>query len=405
MTHHHSPAPFSRNPDFDFEIRTAIGLSVEGAGEPGEILAAVAGVGPADHEAWSTGWQQLGERVLGIAERAASDQHRFSAGAAFLRASAYLSVAVGALSALDDDARLDPTFTQQERAWAGFIAHAPIRVDTVAIPYGDSTLPAWFFRSADDDLPRPTLIAVNGSDGSRASLWASCAAPALRRGYHVLIFDGPGQQSQLFDQHVSFRPDWEHVLTPVFDCVVGLAGVDPDRIVGYGISQGSYWLARALAFEHRFAAGITDPGLVDVAASWTSQIPGVLLRTLDAGHPEKFDREMALGMRLSPETARTWRFRARPYGTTGYADTIQEVRKYTVAQVASQIRTPLLVLSPEGEQFWPGQAERLVNLVGDSATLVRFTAAEGADGHCQPLARALTAARVFDWLDEQLHLE
>ncbi|KNY06048.1 hypothetical protein [Microbacterium sp. GCS4] len=49
-----------------------------------------------------------------------------------------------------------------------------------------------------------------------------------------------------------------------------------------------------------------------------------------------------------------------------------------------------------------GQAEQLAALTASVSTLVRFTAAEGADGHCQPLARTLTAQRMFDWLDERL---
>jgi hypothetical protein len=40
--------------------------------------------------------------------------------------------------------------------------------------------------------------------------------------------------------------------------------------------------------------------------------------------------------------------------------------------------------------------------VGDSATLMAFTAAEGADGPCEPRAPALRVQRIFDWLDEQL---
>jgi hypothetical protein len=109
---------------------------------------------------------------------------------------------------------------------------------------------------------------------------------------------------------------------------------------------------------------------------------------------------MDLAMRLSPATARTWRFRARPYGTTGYGETIQAVRRYTVAETAHLITTPLLILSPEGEQFWPGQAERLGELTSAVSTIVPFTASEGAELHCQPLARTLTAQRMFDWLDQ-----
>lgn len=78
------------------------------------------------------------------------------------------------------------------------------------------------------------------------------------------------------------------------------------------------------------------------------------------------------------------------------------VRRYTFADVAGQITTPLLILAPENEQFWPGQSEQLASLTPGVSTVVPLTAAEGADGHCQPLARALTAQRMYDWLEERV---
>lgn len=403
MTRHAGIAPFSPNPDFDFDIRIALGSSVEGAAEPGEVLAATAGVGKHDHEAWFGAWKGIAERAAAIADESAAAGHGTSAAQAYLRASAYYAVAVNAASALADDSRLHPTFESQQRAWEAFVDHVPSTVERVGIPYEDSALPGYFFRApAGDGEPAATLVAVNGSDGSLAALWAACVAPALRRGYNVLVFDGPGQQSQLFQLGTTFRPDWEHVLTPLYDAVAALDGVVADRIAVYGISQGGYWVARALAFEHRFAAGITDPGVVDVSTSWTDHLPKSLRALLEAGENEKFDREMALAMRFSPGLSRTWSFRARPFGTSGYAETLDAVRAYTVADVAPQITTPLLILSPEGEQFWPGQADQLSALTRSVSTLVRFTAAEGADQHCQPLARTLTAQRMFDWLDERL---
>jgi hypothetical protein len=33
---------------------------------------------------------------------------------------------------------------------------------------------------------------------------------------------------------------------------------------------------------------------------------------------------------------------------------------------------------------------------------VRFTAVEGAAGHCEPMARALAAQRFFDFLDDHV---
>lgn len=393
---------FSPDPDFDFEIRSAIGHSSEGAAEIGEVLAATSGIRKGDHEAWFAAWSDLALRTLAIADEAAASEHVVSASEAYLRASAYFGIAVNAASGGDDDALVSSTFAQQQAAWDAFVDHAPVAVDRVEIPYEGSTLPGWLFLSSTPAPHRATVVAVNGSDGSLASLWASCIAPALRRGYNVLAFDGPGQQSELFVKGTTFRSDWENVLTPVFDAVSGMPGVDPDRIAVYGISQGGYWVARAIAFEHRFAAAITDPGIVDVSTSWTSQLPKSLLKTLDAGDTAKFDQEMAFGMRFSPETARRWRFRARPYGAKGFAETVEEVRSYTIADVADRITTPLLILSPEREQFWPGQADRLASLTTGVSTVIDFTTAEGADGHCEPLARTRAAQRMFDWLDDRL---
>lgn len=401
MDHHDgSPIRLSGNADFDFELKTVIGAGGEGASEPGEVFAAVGGVRKGDHDGWSAAWKGLAERTLATAASTATAGHDVSAASAFLRASTYFGVAVNAASATAETEELTALFARQQEAWRGFVTHTATRVDEVSIPYESATLPGWFFRP--EGTASGTLVAVNGSDGSLASLWASCIAAAVRRGHNVLVFDGPGQQSQLFEKNVPFRPDWEHVLTPVFDFTARLEGVDAMRIAVYGISQGGYWVSRALAFEHRFAAGIVDPGIVDVSTSWTSHLPHSLLSALDAGDVAKFDKEMALGMRFSADTARTWRFRARPYGTSGYGETIQAVREYTVVDVAGEIMTPLLILSPENEQFWPGQAEQLAALTASVSTLVRFTAAEGADGHCQPLGRALTAQRMFDWLDERL---
>ncbi|WP_291038180.1 prolyl oligopeptidase family serine peptidase [Herbiconiux sp.] len=402
---HHRPAvaPFSPDDDFDFEIRTSLGHAVEGASEPGEVLAAVSGVKKGDHEAWFAAWNGLGDRVRTIADTAAAAGHRESAAGAALRASAYFGVAVNALSALADTTELVPTFRKQREAWELFVSLGPARAERVDIPVGPDSMPGYLFRPQDPAAATgAALVAVNGSDGSLAALWASIVAAGLHRGYTVLVFDGPGQQSQLFEHDVPFRPDWENVLTPVYDFVSRQEGVDPACVGLYGISQGGYWVARALAFEHRFAAAIADPGVVDVSTSWTSHLPKSLLKLLDAGQTAKFDREMALGLKLSPGAARTWNFRARPFGTSGYAETLEAVRGYTVADVASRITTPLLITDPEGEQFWPGQSAELAALTSGVSTLVPFTAAEGADGHCQPLARTLTAQRLFDWLDEKL---
>jgi hypothetical protein len=62
----------------------------------------------------------------------------------------------------------------------------------------------------------------------------------------------------------------------------------------------------------------------------------------------------------------------------------------------------MLVTDPEHEQFWPGQSARMVDALTCPSTLMPFTAAEGADGHCEPAAPALRGERILDWLDEHV---
>lgn len=392
---------FSPDADQDDEIRVVLGHAVSGAADVGEVLAAVAGVRGKDHEAWFAAWRDLGERLLVQGDVSADADHTASAAAAYLRASTYLATAVNAVSALESDEALLPTFRAHRKAWDRWIEASGLDVERLRIPYEGGSLPGYLFR-APGSRPRPTVVAVNGSDGSLSSLWSACVAGALRRGYHAVVFDGPGQQSMLFEHDVPFRPDWEKVLTPVLDTVLARPEVDEARVAVYGISQAGYWVARALAFEHRPVAAVLDPGVVDVAASWEREVPSSLLKLLDQGEDHAFDRDMAIGMRLSKATAARWRFRARPYGADGYAATLRAVRTYDASDVAARITTPLLLTDPEGEQFWPGQSARLAALTGGVSTVVPFTAAEGADRHCQPLARALTEERVYDWLDGHL---
>jgi fermentation-respiration switch protein FrsA (DUF1100 family) len=391
-------AGFYRDADFDFQVRCLLGHAPSGASEPGEVLATIAGIKDGDHREWFTAWHELGLRLLAGAEELGESGRFDSASGTYLRAASYLSLAVDSAA---DDERLT-VFREHRAAWDGFIDTTVYSAERVAIPYEGDELPGYLIRPGDDDEPRPTLILNNGSDGSHSSMWGDGAHGALARGYNVLFFDGPGQQSLLFERGIPFRHDWEKVITPVVDFLLARADVDDDRLAVYGISQGGYWVPRALAFEKRLAAAIVDPAVVDVSTSWLDQLPAPLRKLLDEGKREAFDRDMGIGMRFSATTARTWAFRARPFRKDSYFDTIAEVRRYALGDLVARITTPVFITSPEDEQFWPGQSEQFAEALPGEKLLQHFTAAEGANFHCQPLARTLTHQRMFDWLDGAL---
>ena len=71
-----------------------------------------------------------------------------------------------------------------------------------------------------------------------------------------------------------------------------------------------------MAFEHRIAAAVVDPGVIDVSTTLYGQIPHFLARMIDAGEQEKFDKDMELALRFSPSTRSIMALRMRPYGAT-----------------------------------------------------------------------------------------
>ncbi len=390
---------FFSDESLDFATRGVLGRAVHGASELGEVLATI---GRIRHNSdWAPQWALTAQTVQREADADRSGGHLVSAASGYLRAATYWACVVdGVSTSTDAESELLATFRSHRQAWDAFVDCSQGAHLQVEVSYEDGSLPGYLLRPDASGTARSTVIITNGSDGAVSDLWTP-AAGALSRGWNAFVYDGPGQQSMLFEQHTHFRPDWEAVLTPVVDTLSGRDDVDPERLTGWGVSQAGYWLTRALAFEHRLVAAVVDPGVVDVSASWTRHLSAAMVRMLHDGSRDRFDRDMRLATKI-PSLGRTLAWRSRPYEHTDWYDLYRTVMDYRVdAELAARIRTPMLITDPDHEQFWPGQSQQLAQLVPHAET-VSFSASEGADHHCQPLGRQLTENRAFNWLEERL---
>jgi Prolyl oligopeptidase family len=174
----------------------------------------------------------------------------------------------------------------------------------------------------------------------------------------------------------------------VLDGMLAQSDVDPDRVAVIGVGQDGYWVTRALAFEHRFAAAVVDPGVVDVSIAWTDRLPS----------------EMRLAELFAPSTTATVRFHGEPYGHNGGSifRLFSTITAYHVGDEVQKIDTPILVTESNGERLWPGQSRQLYSRLPGPKMIVTFSTEEGAGGHCEPLAQAVREAHIFDWLAEHL---
>lgn len=101
-----------------------------------------------------------------------------------------------------------------------------------------------------------------------------------------------------------------------------------------------------------------------------------------------------------PSIRQMLNWRPYGYGPNAAADPAERMADYHVdpARLAT-LTAPLLLLDPVCEHFWPGQGADLQATAPVPVHRRAYTAADGADSHCQPLAAWRVAEDMFDWMD------
>src|SRR2546427_3782191 len=273
---------------FSFETLRTAGFPARGGADLGEAVPPARHIGEGDEASWHQAWKTTAQRVEKLGEEALASGHHVSAREALLRASNYYRTAGDFL--LEKPAT-DPEMTLlsagQHDTFAAAAALFDTPVQAVSIPYEDTTLPAYLFLVDDSGAARATIIYNSGYDSTREESYFVIAAAALRRGYNVLAFDGPGQGVTLRQQKLVMRPDWEAVITPVVDYALTRREIAADKIVVFGYSLGGYLFARAAAFEHRVAALILDDGIHDFHAAFANSLPTFVMSWIEEGRDHR----------------------------------------------------------------------------------------------------------------------
>jgi alpha-beta hydrolase superfamily lysophospholipase len=390
----------------DAQLIRAIGATHHQGADIGEVVAAMKGLHEKNLSAWYEAWNSLGERVFGVAADQEHGGHRVSARNAFLRACTYLRTAGSMLYSTPIDERMVHTNTRQTEAFRRAAALLDSPVEIVQIPYEDGTLPGYVFRAPGETggQRRATVIGLSGYDGTAEECYFYFAAPALARGYNVLIFDGPGQGAALLQQGLTMRPDWDAVITPVVDFLLARGDVDPNRIALAGLSMGGFLGPRAAANEHRLAALIADSGSYDMYAGAVARLPGPLAKGYEADSKTARAALAAILRQLVKKPTAGWGLRRGMVvhgvdSPLAYFDTLRDFR---LEQFAPNITCPTLVTHAEGDDIGAGAPQLFRRLTVSDKQLIRFTAAEGGGDHCEAAARTLFDTRAFSWLDERM---
>jgi dienelactone hydrolase len=408
-------------PDLDFDTLFAFGGTGYGSAEFGELVRAVDQINTA-----GASYQTYYGTFLALAQRTATQAgedlaagRRPSARSGYLRAASYYDLCLYFILGTTARAREASAYAAMQRCWqqASQLFDPPF--EPVRIPYDGSWMPGYLLRPDTRAVRRPTVILNNGQDAQNVRMWAFGAAAALERGYNALIFEGPGQGSMLFERQIPFRPDWENVITPVVDYLCSRPEVDPSRIVLNGSSLGGELVVRAAAYEHRLAALVADHGFLSVWRSWQAKFAaitslftrGLSKQQVNGAWQQKIVPTLNAGDRFN--LAKITEGYGRPYLLAARAGQVftdlyglgTTLTKFTVAGVAGRITAPTLVTAYDGDELVvpaSGQGTEVYRLLRGTKQFHQFTAAQGADQHCGPMAPQTRNQVVYDWLDSIL---
>lgn len=386
----------------------AIGWVTSGASDYGEVVA-IAEAFPegGDDGAYYDAWSGAAGRHVERADAALKAGHDLTAQAHLYRAAAYYGVAIKPWFGVPVDRRMTQGFEACTAAFDRAIVIGPRPAERLTVPFDGYELPAWFVPAVGSMAGElhPVVIVSNGYDGTLPECHFGIGKAAAERGYHVVLFDGPGQGALLVRDGITMIPDWERVVTAVVDAIIERDDVDPARIALHGWSLGGYLAPRAATAEHRLAAVVADPALWGIVDGMRGLVTALGSPELAAGLPDlPADAAAQMTEKIMGDRGLTWRIIKRAFLVHGVEDLqgyVQAAEPFTLTGRADDIRCPLLGTTTEGDPLSSG-ARAFIDRLSCPTTLLEFTVAEGAGGHCELQNRWLLNSRVLDWLDDTL---
>jgi len=257
-------------------------------------------------------------------------------------------------------------------------------LEVVDVPYGSSSLAAYFLKSTRTDGRAPTVVLFNGLDNCKEMNVLFAGAELAFRGFHTLAIDGPGQGESLRLRNHPSRYDYEVAGTPAYDFVAKRSDVDPKRVAIVAYSAGGYYAPRVAAFEKRYAACVAWGPHYDYHAVWEKRWSA---------------------MKKDHNSVATSHFQL-PWvlGVEGMEAAMEKLERFTLAGVAEKIECPILITWGSEDKLTPREiGQQLYDAAGSKdKTLKIFDRESGGFEHCQADNRQVGTDFICDWLERRL---
>ena len=269
------------------------------------------------------------------------------------------------------------------RQCVAIIKLSDYNIEIVEIPFVDGSLPGYFVHPQKKVAEKsPCIVYFDGLDVTKEIQFMRGIPDLIKRGFSVLIMDGPGTGEAIRFRNHYLRYDYEVAGSACLDYLEGRKDVDPKKIGIVAISLGGYYAPRCAAMDHRWAACIAWGAQWDYHETWKRRIDAQFKLSLSVpGHHINW----ILGV-----------------DTLGQA--LQTLKPIKLDGVMQKMECPfLLVHGAEDEQIPLSDAQKQYDACGSKDKTLRvYTAEEGGSQHCQRDYLTLVVADMWNWFEDKL---
>jgi dienelactone hydrolase len=218
-------------------------------------------------EDWHGAWCRNADMHAALAEEAAANGRRLSAGEAWARATVAYHFAKFVWM-------VDPALSREAAdkavaAMAKTYEYLDPGAERIEVPFDGGRVVGNLRRPGEEQRP-PLVLLVPGLDSTKEEFFR-LENVFLDRGMATLSIDGPGQGESGYD--LPIRADYDTAVTAVLDAIADRSDVDLDRVGLLGVSLGGYYAPRVLAFEPRVRAGVGLSGPYRFSDIWDTVPP------------------------------------------------------------------------------------------------------------------------------------
>jgi 2,6-dihydroxypseudooxynicotine hydrolase len=313
-------------------------------------------------EDWHAAWCRNGDMHAVLAQEAAAEGHRLTAGEAWARATVAYHFAKFVW--MVDSERSRDAADKAVAAMAKTHEYLDPDAERIEVPLDGGRVVGNVRRPAGEERP-PLVLLVPGLDSTKEEFF-KLENVFLDRGMATLSIDGPGQGESGYE--LPIRADYDVAVTAVLDALEGRTDVDLDRVGLLGVSLGGYYAPRVLAFEPRVKAGVGLSGPYRFSDIWDD---------------------------VPPQTRET--FVAKSFSDDG-EEGRAKAAELDLSGVAERIRQPYLAITGKLDRLIPWeQTERAAREAPNGTFLLHEDGNHGCAN--VPYKTRPVAA---DWLREQL---